>query len=752
MAMIQADNYSAFRRASRNGHLDIIKWHKEQMPYELRAMIEAKSYSAFSYAASNGHLHILKWIKEEAPNEWLAMIQAGCYYRYGRDFLERNISFKWENNQLETLKWLKEQAPNEWKAIIKSNNYYPFYRASEDGHLETLKWLKEHTPYYDWMDMIKKDVDVYYAFSKASENGHLDILKWLKEHVWYFTNIIKSKDYSAFITAFNRATHKRFSTKSHLDTVNWLLLTPTCFAHAEQNVKYKEVVNPFIEETLASLHQKSETFKILNPKRVYDIKEYESSQLCFYILRNLIRRNDPSYDEELRFLLNIPSVKALAHEITSDNSNELFKLALLMGNETAINLLLKSDAVRGIAPQSKRDNTKIQIRKLLDSPDLFPQKPSERVKFAMAFANLLLGSSTEAPSEACKLKVEAGHIKRARYIWTALMVFGKNLPNMWFDHRALDISGRWPDGYGDYGDKFKAEKELGGYWSTFSSNSLHETVFKHYLTKDMLLLSDNPELFEGISNKLHKSVVGQIKAQEQRIPEELKKREAKKLQIYELLNTPLFFPEEPSARVKFAMAFANFSLGDIECPSEEYPFSLRRFYDKEEFCKYLWTAYLVFGINHPKYPFDHKSIDASFPFKSKELGGYWSTFSSTSLYETIFKHHLTKDMLVLTENPEFFVGISSQKYKTVGEQIEAKKQVIKDPLWEETRRMEEARKKIDEARLLQEAKKIEEERGIQEAQRLEKAKKTEEREKTFDSLLNSTNPTASDFLDLGLSY
>jgi hypothetical protein len=369
----------------------------------------------------------------------------------------------------------------------------------------------------------------------------------------------------------------------------------------------------------------------------------------------------------------------------------------------------------------EKTDPKELISKILNTPLLFPTKPSERVKFAMAFANFLLVSATKPPSEASKLQIDANKMPRgfARYLWTALMVFGESLPKMSFNHKAIDIQG-CSHLHAEF--RFYEEKELGGLWTTFSSNSLYETVFKHHLTKGMLKLTLNPELFADISNKGYRTVAQQIEAKEKKIPEELKKAEAKKLHIEELFN-PSLFPAEPTARVKFAMALANFILIDIEPPSEKSPIVLKGTHENPEFCKYFWTAMMVFGKTHPYYSFDHKSILILREFsEEKELGGFWSTFSKNSLHETLFKDNITKDMLILTDNPEFFVGISRLKYKTVGEQIKAKKQEdIKEK--EAIRKSEEFDKET--TAIFQEERRIREQ---EKARMLEVCRKNEELE------------------------
>lgn len=333
-----------------------------------------------------------------------------------------------------------------------------------------------------------------------------------------------------------------------------------------------------------------------------------------------------------------------------------------------------SDEDYSSAELKRIEERKQQIYRFLSDSSLFPQTTSARVKFAMGVANLLLGYFG-LPSKTNPLQVDDKGMPAdfARYLWTALMVFGKHHPDGAFGHEAIEVRGT-----SHLSDRlfFEPEEELGRFWSTFSAKSLYETVFKHYLTQEMLVLTENPELFEGVSSRQYKTVDEQITAGKEKIAKELDKEKEKQQHIETLLNNPLLFPKTPSARVRFAMAIANLYLVNKAPPSEEQPIVIEIRNTGTKIVRYLWTAFMVFGKNHPHAPFNHKAIvvhDCTFS-EDKELGGFWSTFSKVSLYETEFKHHLHPSMLVLSENPELFEGISNEVYRTIAEQIRAKEE------------------------------------------------------------------------------
>jgi hypothetical protein len=406
MKMIRADNYEAFSNASLNGHLDTLKWLKKQVSSdELMKMIKAYNYEAFRRASANGHLDTLKWFKKQVPSdELMKMIKAGDYLAFRRAS---------DNGHLDTLKWLKKQvSSDELMKMIKADNYEAFRRASDNGHLDTLKWLKKQVSSDELMKMIK--ANNYEAFMMASANGHLDTLEWFKEQVssdelmkmiradnylafrlmsdtphpatlsWFkeqapheLMEMIKADNYKAFHLGYGRGDlvmlnwlkaqlprnelmelvgHLGFSVLYWAEhycvsaTCEWILSTsPDCLAYAEMHEReYGSYTNSFIQNRLADL--KTQADALQNPNAVFDITDPNEARICFYMIRNLIRRDDRALDDDIRFLLNIPSVKALAHrEVTQNKPNELVLLALTTGNREAAEILLAIPAVRELA-------------------------------------------------------------------------------------------------------------------------------------------------------------------------------------------------------------------------------------------------------------------------------------------------------------------------------------------------------------------------------------------------------------------
>ena len=140
-----------------------------------------------------------------------------------------------------------------------------------------------------------------------------------------------------------------------LSVLNRLLEFPSVFAWAElHDREYGEkFIYLFVYEQIATLRAENIALETTHPQAIFDVTSPEKAKFCFYILRNLIRRNDPTLQDDMQFLINIPSVKALLHtELTPRESNELLRLALSRGNQPAVEMLLNVPAVRELAEQN----------------------------------------------------------------------------------------------------------------------------------------------------------------------------------------------------------------------------------------------------------------------------------------------------------------------------------------------------------------------------------------------------------------
>jgi len=234
------------------------------------------------------------------------------------------------------------------QAMISSRNYGAFHYAAGNGHLDVMERLIELVSSEQLQDILSSWN--YVVFRNTAGNGHLDVMERLIELVSpeHLQDMISSWNYEAFRNA---------AENGHLAVVNRLLQLPTVFAYAEMHDREygAQYTHPFVQERLTNLQERRESFGTNNPHAVFDITEPEEAKLCFYMLRNFIRRGEVGDNrrDDMLFLMNIPSVKALLHTaVTPNRPNELLRLAQSVGNQAAADLLLTIPAVHELAQQN----------------------------------------------------------------------------------------------------------------------------------------------------------------------------------------------------------------------------------------------------------------------------------------------------------------------------------------------------------------------------------------------------------------
>lgn len=308
--MIHSKENLLFNKRGESGHLRILKWVKDQVPNEFKNMLALDNYELLFQAIANGNLEILEWLKQQEP----AVLNNGLNVRADDAFV-----IACEKGHLQTLKWLAEQDPDLVKLVIYLKKYEVFCVAAKNGQLEVLKWLAEQVP-DELQNMI--EFDGYRAFCSACENNHLDVVYWLqKKNPNIIDNLVATRNYSVY---------QRALANEHHHIINHLLRNPQFLAAVEGTPSCATNIERFKQEFMDTLHQQHD--EISDPKQ---------ANVCFYLIRNIIRRNDRAYDKELAYLLQIPAVRQLAHqEITKGQTNELYKLALKIGNLPAATLLL----------------------------------------------------------------------------------------------------------------------------------------------------------------------------------------------------------------------------------------------------------------------------------------------------------------------------------------------------------------------------------------------------------------------------
>ncbi|CEG57374.1 hypothetical protein [Legionella fallonii] len=327
-----------------------------QILLETARILEFSKNNLFSLFAILGNVAFLDaYAKQHQSSEVLEMIKDNEFYAYRKGAEHGNSGI---------LTFLETKASNLTLEMILSDNFAAYKNAARNGHVDVIKDLETKAS-----DLVLEMIGAqnYYAFRMGARNGHMGVLRHLGSKApQLFNKMVETDNFFAYRTSVENA---------HLDVSNWLLSnSSSCFAYAEAHVHEfgQTSVNPFIEQRLTALH--SEALNV-PPTSVFDIHDSEQAKICFYIVRNLIRRNDRAMDDEIKFLLNIPSVKALAHTaVTPGQSNELVRFALTIGNQGAASILLNIPDVRVLTEQN--DFYRAEVRGQLDLEQLSKDRES----------------------------------------------------------------------------------------------------------------------------------------------------------------------------------------------------------------------------------------------------------------------------------------------------------------------------------------------------------------------------------------
>ncbi|MBI5448149.1 MAG: hypothetical protein HY939_05420 [Gammaproteobacteria bacterium] len=395
--MIAYGNFSAFRQAAWGGHLAVINRLADLAGDKLQDMIAVYHFSAFVSAVSHGHLAVINRLIELAGDKLQDMIQ---------------------------------------DVIIAQPHASAFYQAAAGGHLAVINRLVELAG-DKLQDMIA--AGNFSAFVGAASHGHLAVINRLVELAGdKLQDMIAADNFSALRGAARRESNRlHFSgiyqgarEEARQAVVNRLLSFPAVFAYAETHdeesrQRYFEYslddqeqaydqrhIHPFVTERLADLHRRRAEFIETYPNAVFDLADSEEVKLCFYMLRNLIRRNDPTLLDEMHFLIEIPAVKTLLHTaVTPAEPNELLRLALAVNNRGAAEILLTIPAVRDLATQNDfyraENRGELDLRALATDSESSMRALSagEQQRFAQAMARyqpMLIGGGVDRLMQALR--------------------------------------------------------------------------------------------------------------------------------------------------------------------------------------------------------------------------------------------------------------------------------------------------------------------------------------------------------------
>jgi ankyrin repeat protein len=175
------------------------------------------------------------------------------------------------------------------------------------------------------------------------------------------------------------------------------------------------------------------------------------------------------------------------------------------------------------------ERRRAEIRKLRQlAPNMtfeqFPEEPAETVRYVMAYISRYIFLNQKLANLEKGIKYIPEKIilhngsTNVRYVWTALMLFGKRYPDLNLGYETIIV---------DDPTIFFPEKEWGGFFQkTFTKDSFYEKVFKHHLTEEMFVIQEFPRAFKDVPIE-YRTIEEQERfiRQTEREKEEVKKQE-----------------------------------------------------------------------------------------------------------------------------------------------------------------------------------------------------------------------------------
>jgi hypothetical protein len=332
--MIQAKERAIFYSAIEDGQgIDALLDILSSAQNSAQDLIAFDDYSIFRSAIiDDGRVELMEWMMSFSPDSVQDMIASGEYelFRNAPDhaFTERLMSL----------------SPNHVRDMIKADDYSAFRELSSFRSVYFMNRVRSWLSQSDIEDMIQ--AEHYQGVSDAIDYGELDVLELVIALVPDLVDDMMED--SGYLVFRNAVQH------GNPEIIHYLLQFPINLAYAEMHrQEYGQYTTPFITERLSVLRNSQIAFETSHPLGVFNVDGNEA-RLCFYIIRNLIRQTVPELSDDIRFLLKIPAVNALAHTpVTANEHNELLRLALIISNqETAEILLDMCPRVRSCAEQN----------------------------------------------------------------------------------------------------------------------------------------------------------------------------------------------------------------------------------------------------------------------------------------------------------------------------------------------------------------------------------------------------------------
>ncbi len=349
LTMVTHAKHLAIKTAIASAHLPIVKrlWAEINTHDEARSFFLKEIVSYFKIAVKNGDMETLKWLNSLNQSaeiltqtmQNLDSITLACAHGHADMAL-------YLYHELDDHLQQEFFTTGQWRAILKL--------ACKEGATEIVQWLYQHeaVSMADFYAADTQDSQDKKNFLLALQGGHSDIVKVYLDHANAdFIGQLSANDNLFFRTAYEA---------DHDDIVDLLLHHSKIFAYAEMHTREYglHAVNPFIEHFMQNILDRKAALEIEDPTGVFNLDASEENivDVCFYIIKNCIRRNynEDNINEQLndyiRTLLMIPRVREMAHiGLSHGEDNELLKLALRLNNQEACGILMNIPQVYELA-------------------------------------------------------------------------------------------------------------------------------------------------------------------------------------------------------------------------------------------------------------------------------------------------------------------------------------------------------------------------------------------------------------------
>ncbi|KTD22450.1 hypothetical protein [Legionella londiniensis] len=131
-----------------------------------------------------------------------------------------------------------------------------------------------------------------------------------------------------------------------------LLSCTEVLAYAESHLdQFQQYVDPYVDQYILTL---MESIQINGSNgELIDLGESEANHV-FYLLKNLIRRNEENHNLMISWLAAIPQIQNIVRrDLASEAQSELLRLAMSVRNETATEIMLNISMLESPSPETR---------------------------------------------------------------------------------------------------------------------------------------------------------------------------------------------------------------------------------------------------------------------------------------------------------------------------------------------------------------------------------------------------------------